>query len=563
MGSRWSASVLGVVLLGFAVLPASADEQPVPRAVEMHLSGSAQILFGGGAAGGGVGGGQVGNSVCSTSGNPAANIDVSCDDPTSPDNETPIVADPADPNHLLGGSNDYKISIKGSTIQERVPTGFFVSFDGGHSWKDGSIPMGNGGGGGNGDPAPAFDDRFGTAHMAQLSAAQGQNGPNAGHISVSVATSHDGGLTWRPPVTVAVGHAAIGPSAASVFLDKEWLVADNNPSSPHYGRLYLTWDKIVSSKRAFVQSLVELSYSDDAGQHWSTPKPISGSNPTFCTANQGSGGSPGECDESFFSYGVVLPNGHLAVGFINQQHAAAWEVPNEFEDQILVVRSSDGGATWSNPVHVTDMEDGGLEGIVFSDYPSNVDGRATQTGYQFRTGSWGNLGVDYQTGQLYAVWTDNRDGLHDVAHPVTDTNVFMETSTDGGATWSGPIRVTSGGKDKWFPWVTARNGNVDIAYQEETQAGGYVTRLARSSNAGASFTQQTVSTAQSDADHSVWFQAGIAGCETCSRFIGDYIGADIDTTGRVHVLWTDMRRSLSIPALGRTGKAQDAEYARR
>jgi hypothetical protein len=127
-----------------------------------------------------------------------------------------------------------------------------------------------------------------------------------------------------------------------------------------------------------------------------------------------------------------------------------------------------------------------------------------------------------------------------------------------------PHRVFGGGgKDNWFPWVTARNGNVDIAYQQETQTGKYVTRLARSSNAGSSFTQQTVSTAQSDADHSVWFQAGIARCETCSRFIGDYIGADIDTLGRVHVLWTDMRRSLSIPALGRTGKAQDAEYARR
>jgi hypothetical protein len=87
---------LGVILFGFAVLPASADDQPVPRAVEMHLSGSAQILFGGGAGGGGVGGGQVGNNVCSTSGNPAGNIDVSCDDPTSPDNETPIVADPAE-----------------------------------------------------------------------------------------------------------------------------------------------------------------------------------------------------------------------------------------------------------------------------------------------------------------------------------------------------------------------------------------------------------------------------------------------------------------------------------
>jgi len=548
----------GLVLVGS--LPAAADE-PLPRAVETHLSGSAQILLGGG-VGGAVGGGQVDNSTCATSGNPASNIDVSCDDPVSPDNETPIVADPANPNHLLGGSNDYKIQVKGSTIQERVPTGFFVSFDGGHTWKDGSIPMGNGASGGNGDPSPAFDDRFGTAHMAQLSAAQGQNGPNAGHISVSVSTSFDGGLTWRPPVTVAVGHAAISPSAASVFLDKEWLVADNNPSSPHYGRLYLTWDKLVFSKGAFAQSLIEFSYSDDAGKQWSRPKPISGFSPT-CTANQGFAGAPNQCDESFFSYGVVLPNGHLAVGFINQQHAAAWEEPNEYENQILVVRSSNGGATWSNPVHVADLEDGGQEAVVFSDYPANVDGRATQTGYQFRTGSWGNLGVDKTTGELYAVWTDNRDGLHDVAHPVTDTNVFVSTSSDGGATWSSTKRVTSGSKDKWFPWVTARGGQVVVAYQQETATGKYVTRIARSSNVGASWTQQTVSTAQSDADHSVWFQAHAPGCDTCSRFIGDYIGADIDTLGRVHVLWTDMRRSLSVPALGRTGKAEDAEYARR
>ena len=108
--------------------------------------------------------------------------------------------------------------------------------------------MGNGASGGNGDPSPAFDAKFGTAHMAQLSAAQAQSVPNAGHINVSVSTSYDGGVTWKPPVTVAVGHASIGPSANGVFLDKEWLVADNYPSSPHYGRLYLSWDQIELSK---------------------------------------------------------------------------------------------------------------------------------------------------------------------------------------------------------------------------------------------------------------------------------------------------------------------------
>jgi Neuraminidase (sialidase) len=174
--------------------------------------------------------------------------------------------------------------------------------------------MGNGSGkGGNGDPSPAFDARFGTAHMAQLSAATG-NGPNFGHIDVSVSTSFDGGLTWKPPTTVAIGQASIGPSANGVFLDKEWLVADNYPSSPHYGRLYLSWDQLEFSKGAFLRSPVVLSHSDDAGKTWSHPVEISGSNPAGCTAHQGIGAA-GVCDESFFSYGAVEPNGDVVVGF--------------------------------------------------------------------------------------------------------------------------------------------------------------------------------------------------------------------------------------------------------
>src|SRR5437764_743522 len=353
--------------------------------------------------GGGVGGGSLPKSTCTSTGNPSANVRLNCDSDTSPDNETPIIADPTNPNHLLAGSNDYFITQKGSGIQERVPTGFFTSFDGGHTWTDGQIPMGNGSNGGNGDPSPAFDAKFGTAHMAQLSAAFPLKAPNAGHIDVSVSTS----------------------------------------------------------------------------------------------------------------YGGVEPNGDIVIGFMNQQHSAAWESANEFEDQIMVVRSTDGGLHWSNPVHVTDMEDGGIESIKFTDYPANVDGRATQTGFQFRTGSWGNLNVDPVTGKVYVVWTDNSDGLHDVASPVTDTNVFMSVSSDEGATWSAPIRVTSGAADNWFPWVAARGGKVGVVYQEEAGAGLYVTRMATSTNDGASWSYQTVSNAVSDADYSVWFQATAPDCATC------------------------------------------------
>jgi hypothetical protein len=554
-------AVLAVCLAVPAI--ASADESPIDRSEYGHLSGQLAHLLDSG--GGGVGGGSLSKFTCTTGGNPAANIDISCDDPVSPDNETPIVSDPTNPNHLLAGSNDYFLMFRGSGIQERVPTGFFTSFDGGATWVDGQIPMGNGASGGNGDPAPAFDAKFHTAHMAQLSAATGQRGPFFGHINVSVSTSYDGGLTWRSPVTVAVGHAAISPSANGVFLDKEWLVADNYPSSPHYGRLYLSWDQLEFSKGVLLRSPVVLSYSDDAGKTWSRPREISGSNPVYCTANQGPVGPPGACDESFFSYPAVEPNGDVVVGFMNQQHAAAWEVPNEFEDQILTVTSHDGGVSWDAPVHVEDLEDGGIEGIVFSDYPANVDARATQTGYQFRTGSWGNLNVDPVTGKLYAVWTDNRDGVHDVANPVTDTNVFMAWSDDEGATWHGPVRVTAGPLDKWFPWVDARAGKVGVVYQRETTdgSGTYVVDLSTSTNDGASWSSQTVSTAVSDPNHSVWFRAGAPDCPQCSRFIGDYIGLDFDTLGRAHMTWTDMRRDIAVPQLGRTGKAQDAEYARR
>ena len=159
------------------------------------------------------------------------------------------------------------------------------------------------------------------------------------------------------------------------------------------------------------------------------------------------------------------------------------------------------------------------------------------------------------------MWTDNRDGTHEVANPVTKTNVFMSVSSNEGATWSAPIRVTSGAADNWFPWVAARGGKVGVVYQEEAGTGLYVTRMATSTNDGASWSYQTVSNAVSDADHSVWFRAHAPGCDTCATFIGDYIGLDYGRDGHANMAWTDMRQYRTIQ--GVTGYAQYVFYARR
>ena len=108
----------------------------------------------------------------------------------------------------------------------------------------------------------------------------------------------------------------------------------------------------------------------------------------------------------------------------------------------MVVKSTDGGATWQKPVSVVDMEDG------TADLSTNVDGRQTVTGFQVRLTSIGNI-VAAEDGTLYQSFADNRNGRHDVADPRTNLDVFVCVSKDGARTgahrssWT-PARPTSG-----------------------------------------------------------------------------------------------------------------------
>lgn len=503
-----------------------------------------------------IGPGKVDNTTCATAGNPLDNIDLSCDDDFSPENETSIVVNPANPDHLLAGSNDYHISRRGDgSLRAVEPTGFFVSFDGGTTWVDGQVPS-NSGTGFNGDPAPAFNRKFGTAHMAQLTISCGAL---CGSVGLTVATSYNGGLAWESPVIVAHGQGSITPNPRGVFNDKEWLAADNTPTSPHYGRLYMTWTRFRGTDQGW-EGPIYLSYSDDAGKTWSTGKEISGSNPALCTVPLF--GEPGKCNDDQFSVPVVLADGTVVVHFANWQNGATWELGEEYESQLLAVRSTDGGETWSPPVQIAALEDGS------GDYPENVDGRNTQTGHQFRTATAAGMTLDEVTGDLWAFWTDNTDGARDVpgAVPVTTTNVFLSRSGDGGRSWSTPIRVTTGNGDRWMPWAGARNGVVRVMYMDGSYdfpaRNGYGVTLS-SSNGGLTWTHEPVHTQLSNPDAARYFKAGAAapGCETCSTFIGDYNGLAIDSLGRTHLIWTDMRRTVTYNS--RTGHVEDVIYARR
>jgi hypothetical protein len=611
--------VLGLVVTAFSASPTAGGDRPFNTA-RMFVGPTERrpaLDAGTGIIGSKLSKVQIQRFRCSSSGNPAAAVDMSCNDTAfgqnySPDNEIAVAVNPWNSNHVIAGSNDYFYRFNNSTgaRQVLVPTGFFTSFDGGAHWIDGQVPLLSGNGAG--DPSPAFvrklsnpaDPHKAVVMMAQLENTVGLGGPWVAQGDVSVSRSTDGGVTWSRPVTVVRGvGAGIGPSNRALFYDKEWLTVDNWPTSPFYGRAYLVTTKFTNGLHgSYARAPIVLSYSDDGGLTWSAPKEISGSNPS-CSFQ--STGAAGVCDEDQNAIAAVAPNGTVHVHFGNYQNQAAWEVPFDFDAQIMVVTSTDGGVTFNNPVAVVQREDGA------SDMPFSVIGGQTVWGHQIRWSSDGNVTVDpTNSAHVTVIWSDRgipnpnatagcveatpEPPTYDPcnAGPGSDLNVYRSDSFDSGAHWGSRTLVdAAGGRSQWFPWgAYRRNGSLVIAWDEDTapapadtfvhvlwdSAGGKQVLSSAPEQVDISLTHWSGQYVPESAWPTVCGPAGYsdppvtdAEGKDCNAFHGDYTGLDVGTDGSVHVTWTGLNRLATSPqidfytGLPHDGYAQDAMYARR
>jgi hypothetical protein len=333
--------------------------------------------------------------------------------------------------------------------------------------------------------------------------------------AVAVLRSGDGGQTWSQP---AYAHQS---TSCDYSDDKNWLVVDNSPASPHYGRLYQFWTPFLFNGDTYLSAPQAVRWSDDKGSTWSDTSYVS---PTdHGTQNSQPMILPdGSVVDTFYDFGAgqmvpdaipgAAPDAPRTRLHRNAAEAAPIEAaPIEAAGTIYAATSSDGGASWSSEQEVTNNGGGYADGVRCCLFGADIDA-VTHT--------------------MYVAWEGG----------VGDTDpVYVAYSTDG-AQWSSPIRVSRGdveGVQRVNVDVVARGGKVYVGYGTRTHPeldGGYVQQqLSVSANAGRSF-----GTPISIGPRSVLKYAAQAG----GYFPGDYIGEAI-AQGRLYMVWA---RSSKPPA---------------
>lgn len=291
----------------------------------------------------------------------AGNVKVNqnCQNPTDADlhgrgqaqNETWIAANPRDSHQLLAAYNDYR---RGDGT-----CGVSYSGDGGTRWADATTPNGFTRGTafgkprqywqGGGDPSVAWDSR-GNAYLSCLSFNRGTAvSPNSDQSSgIYLFRSATGGASWTFTGRPTAEHS--DPEGDDGFLhDKQLMTVDAATSSPFRDRIYVTWTKFDSDGTAYIVS----SHSADFGETFS-PLVVVSTDSALCPSTLGLPTPAGRCNVNQFSQPVTAPDGTLYVVWDNFNNAVTG---TDNRNQVLVSKSTDGGATFSPPVKAGDFYD--------------------------------------------------------------------------------------------------------------------------------------------------------------------------------------------------------------
>jgi hypothetical protein len=392
--------------------------------------------------------------------------------------DAPIVADPLNPTRLLLGSDDFNCQFG---------VGFFSSPDAGSSWNRTCLMQGIGLYAPSDFPMVGYDHN-GVAYIAALYS----HHTNATFGVIGIQSSADG-INWSQPVTAL---------KQGTFPANPWLAIDTNVGSPYLNSLYIS-AVVVSGAYQNVNRLY-VSHSNDGGATWQQvavavgqvfPKfdaysnlAIAKDGTVYLTWMYCEAIGSGYCGSQETAYMVLstskdggntwsspklmatvtllpglLPNTNIgitnypviAVDNSNGPYAGNLYVVmytwTGTYMRVQVVRSTDGGNTWSKPVPVAPPSDThdqffawlsvsptGLVGVSWLDRrndPANID-------YQAFAAISSDGGQTFPNVQLTTAFSNpNNNGYAD--------NAWMGDYT--GNTWDGPNYFVAA-------WMDSSNG---------------------------------------------------------------------------------------------------------